>query len=85
MVEKDIKDRICHAIHWYVKAINKYMKDYDKNKESSYFKYWDANHLYGWAISQRLSVGSFKWDENTSQFSAIKDIDVEYFLEVDVQ
>ena len=81
MVEKGIKDRICHAIRWYVKAINKYMKDYDKNKESSYLKYWDANHLYGWA----MSVGSFKWDENTSRFSTIKDSDVEYFLELDVQ
>ena len=29
----------CHAIHRYAKAINKYMKDYDKNKESSYLKY----------------------------------------------
>ena len=26
---------ICYAIHWYAKANNKYMKDYDKNKESS--------------------------------------------------
>ena len=23
---------------------NKYMKDYDKNKESSYLKYWDVNN-----------------------------------------
>ena len=33
MVEKGIKRGICHAIHWYVKYNNKYMKDYDKNKE----------------------------------------------------
>ena len=30
------------------------MKDYDKNKESSYFKYWDVNNLYDWAMSQKL-------------------------------
>ena len=36
MVEKDIRGRICNTIHCYVKANNKYMKDYDKNKESSY-------------------------------------------------
>ena len=36
MIEKGIKGGICKAIHQYAKANNKYMKDYDKNKESSY-------------------------------------------------
>ena len=36
MVEKGIRGGICHAIHRYAKANKKYMKDYDKNKESSY-------------------------------------------------
>ena len=36
------------------------MKDYDKNKESSYFKYWDVNNLYGWAMSKYLTVNDFK-------------------------
>ena len=35
MVEKGIRGRICHSIYWYAKANNQYMKDYDKNKESS--------------------------------------------------
>ena len=38
---------MCHAIHQYVKTNNKYMKDYGKNKESSYHNYWDINNLYG--------------------------------------
>ena len=29
MVKKWIRGGICHAIHWYAKANNKYMKDYD--------------------------------------------------------
>ena len=33
MVEKIIIGRICHSIYWYAKVDNKYMKDYDKNKE----------------------------------------------------
>ena len=39
IVEKSIREGICHAIHLYIEANNKYMKDYDKNKESSYLKY----------------------------------------------
>ena len=34
MVEKGIRGGICHAIHRYAKNNNKYMKNYDKNKES---------------------------------------------------
>ena len=33
MVEKGIRRGKCHAIYRYGKAKNKYMKDYDKNKE----------------------------------------------------
>ena len=48
MVEKGIRGGICHAIHRYAKANNKHMKNHDKNKESSYILYLDANSLYGW-------------------------------------
>ena len=34
MVEKSIRGRICHSIYRYAKANNKYMRDYDKSKES---------------------------------------------------
>ena len=47
MVEKGIKGGICQSIYQYAKANNKYMTDYDKNKESSYIQYWDINNLYG--------------------------------------
>ena len=33
MVEKDIRGGICHSIHLYTKANNKFVKDYDKNKK----------------------------------------------------
>ena len=36
MVEEGIRGGICHAIHRHAKANNKYMKNYDKNEESSY-------------------------------------------------
>ena len=51
MVEKGIRGRICHTIHRCAKANNKYMKDYDENRESSYLKCWDINNLYACGMS----------------------------------
>ena len=45
------------------------MKDYDKNKESSYLQYWDVSNLYGWAMSQKLPVNNFGWIKDNSQFN----------------
>ena len=61
MIEKRIRGGVCHAIHRYAKANNEYMKNYDKNKESSYLMYLDASNLYGWAMSQKVPVNGFKW------------------------
>ena len=44
MIEKDIRAETCDATHRYAKANNKYMKDYDENKESSFLNYWDVNN-----------------------------------------
>ena len=91
MVEEGIRRGICHAIHWYAKTNNKYMKHYDKNKESSYLQYWDVNNLYGWAMPKKLPVNKFERMEDTSQFnkdfikSYNEESDEAYFLEVDVQ
>ena len=49
MVEKGIRGGICHAIHRYPKANNKYMKDCKKDEEESFLQYNDANNLYGFA------------------------------------
>ena len=39
MIEEGIMGGICHAMQRYAKANNKYMKDYDKKKKSSYTQY----------------------------------------------
>ena len=59
--EKGIRGRICYAIHKYAEANNKYMKNYNRDKDSSYLMYLDANNLYSWAMSQKVHVGDFKW------------------------
>ena len=67
------------------------MEYYDKNKESSYLKYWDVNNLYDWAMSQKLPVNGFEWVQDISEFDKcfIKNYNGEsddgYFFEVDVQ
>ena len=69
MIEKWITVGICLAIHQYRKANNKYMKAYDKNKESSYFKYLDENNSYGWAMSQKLPLNNFGLIKDTFKFN----------------
>ena len=91
IVEKGTRGRICHTIHRYAEANNKYVKNYDKNIESSYLMYLDANILYGWEMSQRLPVDGWKWIKKLFKFN--KDVmknyhennDKEYLLEVDFE
>ena len=73
------------------KLMGRFMKDYDKNKKSSYLKYWSKNQLYGCVMSQKLPVNDFKLVEDNSEFnedfkkSDNDKSDEGYFLEVDVQ
>ena len=55
MIKKGIIGGICYAIHRYAKANNKYMKKCDKNIQSSYLMYLDANN--------------FVWMENVSKIT----------------
>ena len=91
MIEEGIRGAICHSIHRHAKPNNKYMKDYDKNKKSSYIIYMDANNLYGYAMSQKLSVDGLEWIENLSVIDEYfiknydEDRDVRYIIKADIQ
>ena len=91
MVEEGIRGGICHSIHRYAIPNNKYMENYNKNEESSYIQYLDANNLYGWAMSQKFPVNNFKWVEDTSKINEefLKNYNENsnkgYILEVDVK
>ena len=90
MVEEGIRGGICHSIHRYAKANNKYVKNYNNNEELSYIQYLDANNLYGWAMSKKLPVNGFRWlnsDEINEDFikNYNENDDKGCILEVDVK
>ena len=64
MIEKGIRGGICQPLHRYAKANNKYMKNYNIKIDLSYLLYLDANNLYGWAMSQKLPLTGFKWEND---------------------
>ena len=90
MIESGIRGGMCQSIHRYAKANNKYMKNYDKNIDSSYLMYIDANNLFGWTMSKKLPVNGFNWERDLSVFNKnfIKNYNengnVGYFLEVHI-
>ena len=90
-IEKGLRGGISYIANRYGKANNKYMKDYNKDKPSKYIMYLDANNLYGWAMSQYLPTGGFRWlkqnkinDLNLSKYDTenkkglILEVDLEY-------
>ena len=60
-IEKGLRGGISYIANRYGEANNKYMKEYDEKAPSKYIMYLDANNLYGWAMSQYLPTGRFKW------------------------
>ena len=91
MIEEGIKGGICHSVLRHTKANNKYMKDYDENKDDSFLLYTDYNNLYGKVMSEKSPVDGFEWIEDTSEIDEnfIKnydeDSDVGYFIKADIQ
>ena len=87
MFEWGIIGGITQAVRKYTLANNKYMRDrFDPKSESSYLQCLDVNNLYGWAMSQPLPTGGFKWaDVNPNEISELATrTDKGYLLEVDV-
>jgi hypothetical protein len=74
----------------YACSNNKYMGElYDEEKESVYLTYVDANNLYGYAMSESLPYGGFKWltENEIEKFDVQKSTLNEekgYILEVDL-
>ena len=95
-IEKGMHGGVSYIANRYGKANNKYMKEYDEKAPSKYIMYLDANNLYGWAMSQYLPTGNFKWmtDKEISKINLgkykadgkkglILEVDLEYPQELD--
>ena len=90
MLEEGIRGGICHSVFRHAKANNKYMKDYDENKESSFLIYTNYYNLYGKAMSEKLPVDGFEWvydteiDENFIKHYD-EDSNAGYFIKADIK
>jgi len=74
----------------YCKANNPYLEDYDENKETNYIMYWDANSLYGGAMSKTLPYADFKFieineDDYYNILNTPDDNEEGYILTVDLE
>ena len=95
-IEKGMRGGISYIANRYGKANNRYMKEYDEKLPSKYISYLDSNNLYGWAMSQYLPTGGFRWmtqkqidkidltkyNENNTK-GLILEVDLEYPKELD--
>ena len=87
-IEKGMRGGISYIANRYGKANNKYMENYNPEEASKYIMYLDANNLYGWAMSQYLPTGGFKWlteeevdlskFDDESEKGLILEVDLEY-------
>ena len=87
MFEHGIRGGITQVVHHYTSANNPYMGEtYNPSEESSCLQYQDANNLYGWAMSQLLLTGRFRWvDVMPNKVGKLAArTDKGYLLEVDV-
>ena len=67
---KSIRGGICHSIHRSANVNDKYMKDYDKKKESLYRKYWNVNNLYRTKLSYN-KICSWKFISHSNEKTQI--------------
>ena len=88
MFERGVRGGITQSIHRWAKANNPNMgSSYNPDESTKYLQYLDANNLYGWAMSQPLPMGGFRWVEVKPNEigKLVKCKDKGYLLEVDVR
>ena len=88
-IEQGLRGGISYIAKRYAKVNNKYMNDYDPKKLiKKCILYLDMNNLYGWAMSEYLPHGGFKWLKNVDEFDMMSTSEkslIGYFLNVDLE
>ena len=89
-IEKGMRGGISYIAKRHSKTNNKYTENYDSSEKSVFIMYLDANNLYGWAMTQYLPYGGFKWlskkEVDEFDLNLVKEnISVGYILEVDLE
>ena len=86
--KNSIRGGISSVSHRYAKANNTYLSDYDPNLSSQFLIYLDSNNLYGYALSQPLPVGNFRFLDDPENYD-VDAVDTDgakgYVLEVDLK
>ncbi|XP_025421129.1 uncharacterized protein LOC112691190 [Sipha flava] len=88
LIEKGIRGGLTQASMRYGKANNHRTPHHDESKSNTRIVYQDCNNLYGWAMTQYLPYGEFKWVEpslnglndlnDTSEIGRIYEVDISY-------
>ena len=82
-IEKGSRGGVSYIAKRYAEANNKYVSDYDSNKQSTFITYLDKNNLYGWAMSEYIPYSEFEWLKNLDSFDVMsvnEKSDVGYIL-----
>ena len=70
-IEKGLRGEISYIAKRHAKANNKYARDYDPKKPSTFITYLDTKNLYGWAMSEYPPYGGFEWLKNVDEFDVM--------------
>ena len=90
MVEKGVRGGLTQVVKRHAVANHKYLPSYGSTKKSVFLQNLDAKNLYGYAMSQKVPLDGYEWD-NIEKFTSyfVKNYDVNgdkgYLLEVDVE
>ncbi|XP_056645117.1 uncharacterized protein LOC130450634 [Diorhabda sublineata] len=87
-MEKAIRGGVSMCCNRYSEANNEYLPNYNPSKPSKSLLYLDVNNLYGWAMTEALPYGHFKWLENFDNFNVMEiadDAEEGFILQVDLE